>query len=364
MKNKSTQMLVTLGLLVALHIILSRFLSINAWNIKIGFAFVAVFVGAYLYGPIAGAVVGGLGDFLGAILFPIGAYFPGFTLNCALTGVVMGLLLHKKQTPLRIVLTAALNELGISMWITPVWISILYGSPYWPLIISRIPQIAILFVVEIVVIFLMIKVMERIKAPQMMAEKETPKDDIKAMRRELRKSKKAAREALSPEDREVKSLSIVDKIIESEEYRNAKNILIYSAFRGEVSLDGLKEPAERDGKTLAYPLVISANEMTALVPKSEEDWTEGFHGIMEPKKETCPELRPEDFDLVICPCTAFDEHLGRMGMGAGYYDRFLTACTKAHIVAVAFECQKADSVMAQEWDMPMEKVFTEEKVYE
>ena len=62
---------------------------------KIGFAFVAVFVGAYLYGPVAGAVVGGLGDFLGAILFPIGAYFPGFTLNCALTGVVMGLLLYK-----------------------------------------------------------------------------------------------------------------------------------------------------------------------------------------------------------------------------------------------------------------------------
>lgn len=357
-------MLVTIGLLVALHIILSRFLSINAWNIKIGFAFAAVFIGAYLYGPVAGMAVGGLGDFLGAILFPIGAYFPGFTLNCALTGIVMGVLLYKKQTPLRVVLTAAINELGISMWITPLWISILYGSPYWPLIISRIPQIAILFVVEIIVIFLLIKVMERIKAHQMMAETEAPKDDLKAMRKEIRKSKRAAREALSPEDREVKSLSIVDAIIGSEEYKSAKNILIYSAIRGEVSLDGLKEPAERDGKTLAYPLVISANEMIALVPKSEEDWTEGFHGIMEPKKEACEEIKPEDFDLVICPCTAFDEKLGRMGMGAGYYDRFLTACSKAHIVAAAFECQKADSVMAQEWDIPMEKVFTEEKVYE
>ena len=217
--------------------------------------------------------------------------------------------------------------------------------------------------VEIVVIFLMIKVMERIKAPQMMAEKATSTDDLKEKRKELRKAKKAAREALSDEDRTVKSLSIVDSIIGSEEYKNAKNILIYSAIRGEVSLEGLKEPAERDGKTLAYPLVISANEMIALVPKSYDDWTEGFHGIMEPKKETCEEIKPEDFDLIICPCTAFDEKLGRMGMGAGYYDRFLTACKKAHIVAVAFECQKADSVMAQEWDMPMEKVFTEEKVY-
>ena len=364
MKKQNTKMLVTLGLLVALHIILSRFLSINAWNIKIGFAFVAVFVGAYLYGPVAGAAVGGLGDFLGAILFPIGAYFPGFTLNCALTGVVMGLLLHKKQTPLRIVLTAAINELVISMWITPLWISILYGSPYWPLIISRLPQIAILFVVEIAVIFLMIKVMDRIQARQMMNDKEAPVDYIKEERKALRKSKIAARQALSDEDRAIKSAFIVDKIIGSPEYRDAKNILIYSAIRGEVSLDGMKEAAERDGKTLAYPLVISAKEMTALVPHSDDDWTEGFHGIMEPKKETCPELKPEELDLVICPCTAFDEELGRMGMGAGYYDRFLELCTKAHIVAVAFECQKADSVMRQEWDKPMEKVFTEEKVYQ
>lgn len=356
-------MLVTIALLVAMHIILSRFLSINAWNIKIGFAFVAVFIGAYLYGPIAGAAVGGLGDFLGAILFPIGAYFPGFTLNCALTGVVMGVLLHKKQTPLRIVLTAAINELGIAMWITPLWISILYGSPYWPLVISRLPQIGILFVVEIIVMFLMIKVMDRIKAPQMMAEQETPQDSIKEERKAIRKAKKAAREALSPEDREIKSLSIVDAVVGSEEYKNAKNILVYSAIKGEVSLDGMKEHAKRDGKTLAYPLVISAKEMIALIPETEEDWTEGFHGIMEPKKETCKEMKPEDIDLVICPCTAFDEKLGRMGMGAGYYDRFLEICTNAHIVAVAFECQKADSVMRQEWDKPMEKVFTEEKIY-
>ena len=363
MKKKSTQMIVTLGLLVALHIILSRFLSINAWNIKIGFAFAAVFVGAYLYGPVGGAMVGGLGDFLGAILFPIGAYFPGFTLNCALTGVVMGLLLYKKQSPLRVVISAAINELGISMWITPLWISILYGSPYWPLIVSRLPQIAILFVVEIVVTLLLIKIMENIKARQMVEAKSATADTVKEERRTLRKAKIAAREALSPEERAEKSAAIVSKILESSEYVSAKNILIYSAIKGEVALDGLKEPAARDGKVLAYPLVISAKEMIALVPETEEDWTEGFHGIREPRRETSAELKPEDIDLVICPCTSFDEKLGRMGMGAGYYDRYLELCTNAHVAAVAFECQKSESVLCQEWDKPMEKVFTEERVY-
>ena len=72
MKKINTKLIVTIGLLTAIQIVLSRFLSINAWNIKIGFAFVPVFVAAWLYGPVPAMLVGGLGDFLGAILFPIG----------------------------------------------------------------------------------------------------------------------------------------------------------------------------------------------------------------------------------------------------------------------------------------------------
>ena len=196
-----------------------------------------------------------------------------------------------------------------------------------------------------------------------MAEKATSTDDLKEKRKELRKAKKAAHEALSDEDRTVKSLSIVDSIIGSEEYKNAKNILIYSAIRGEVSLEGLREPAEKDGKVLAYPLVISAKEMIALVPKSEEDWTEGFHGIMEPKKETCEEIKPEDFDLVICPCTAFDAECNRLGMGGGYYDRFLPQCRNAAIFSVAFEVQRAESVPHDLLDRQMDGVITEEGTY-
>lgn len=37
---------------------------------------------------------------------------------------------------------------------------------------------------------------------------------------------------------------------------------------------------------------------------------------------------PEKIDLVICPCTVFDEEGSRMGMGAGYYDRFLPLCSQ------------------------------------
>lgn len=152
MKKLNTKLAVTVGLLVAIHIILSRFLSINAWNIKIGFAFVPVFLVAWLYGPIPAALVGGLGDFLGAILFPIGPYFPGFTLSCALTGVIFGLFLHKKQTLPRIVGAVVFNQFGVSLLLTTLWISILYGSPYQALLVTRVVQTALLAAVELTTI--------------------------------------------------------------------------------------------------------------------------------------------------------------------------------------------------------------------
>ena len=70
--------IVYLGVLTALEIVLSRFLSISAWNLKIGFSSVPVALAGMLFGPLAGGIVGALGDLLGAVLFPIGPYFPGF----------------------------------------------------------------------------------------------------------------------------------------------------------------------------------------------------------------------------------------------------------------------------------------------
>ena len=152
MKKISVKMLVFLGLLVALEIVLNRFLSINAWNLKIGFNFVPIAVGGILFGPIGGGIVGALGDFLGAILFPIGPYFPGFTVTSFLFGVVFGLFLHKKQTTPNIIFAVLINQCLLSQCLNTLWISIAYGSPYGPLFISRLVQTGVLIVVQFVVL--------------------------------------------------------------------------------------------------------------------------------------------------------------------------------------------------------------------
>lgn len=151
--NKHLRVLIHVAMLLAIEIVLSRWLSISTQIVKIGFAFVAVAVCGMLFGPIWAAVLGGLADFLGAILFPIGPYFPGFTLSSALTGLVFGLLLYKRSKGwVHVAIAVLIDKLIISLLLTTYWIHALYGSPFVTLLPTRAVQSAILIVVQFVVI--------------------------------------------------------------------------------------------------------------------------------------------------------------------------------------------------------------------
>ena len=147
-----TRTLTMLALLTAMEIILSRFLSLSAWNVKIGFSFVPVAIAGMLFGLLPAAIVAALGDFVGALVFPIGPYFPGFTFTAFLTGAVFGFFLKGKTSVPRVLAAVGINQLILSLLLNSLWISVLYGSPYLPLLSTRIVQCAVLIPVEIILI--------------------------------------------------------------------------------------------------------------------------------------------------------------------------------------------------------------------
>ena len=182
-----------------------------------------------------------------------------------------------------------------------------------------------------------------------------------AERKQQRSAGVAGREALSREERDALSGKIVARILTSDWWKTADTVLAYRAVKGEVSLEGLIPAARAEGKRLLYPLCLGPGEMIALLP-GEDAWKKGAFGILEPIREKSVEISPESIDLLLCPCTAFDEEGRRMGMGGGYYDRFLPRC-RGHIAAVAFEAQKCERIAAEDWDVPMERVYTEAGEY-
>ena len=163
MKKLNTRMITVIGVLIAMEVILSRFLSINAPSVKIGFAFVPCALCAVLFGLGPTVILEILADLLGATLFPSGSFFPGFTLTAALRGLSYGLLLGKKQTPARILMCVLFNQLVLGLCVNTLWISILYGSSFAALLVTRLVPCLVLIPVEFVVITAIVKFGKRIK---------------------------------------------------------------------------------------------------------------------------------------------------------------------------------------------------------
>ncbi len=174
----NTQQLVTMALLVALDIVLSRFGSINLWNTRIGFGFVPIVVAGMLLGPFKAAVTAAVADIIGALLVPTGAFFPPLTVTAVLRGILYGIMLKyvpeylakviddpKKYQKAWIGVCAAttlFDQLAFGMLLQSYWLSLLYGSPYTGMMASRVLQIAILIPVEFVVLIFLPRLTDKL----------------------------------------------------------------------------------------------------------------------------------------------------------------------------------------------------------
>ncbi len=155
MRKKYLFKIVLTGILIALNIVLERFLAYSVWNMTISFGFITVaFAAAFLGLPYAIAV-GGFGDLLGALLFPFGPYFFGFTLTNILVSAIFAIFIYKKATLLNITVSVIINKVLFTLILNTVWISILYRdglSEFFVVLVPRIPQAIILGIIEIIVI--------------------------------------------------------------------------------------------------------------------------------------------------------------------------------------------------------------------
>lgn len=162
-KISTTHRLVLMAMLVAVQVILSRFLSINLWNLKIGFAFVPIALAGMLLGPISAGLTGIVADLIGATLFPSGTFFPGFTLTAFITAFGYGFFLQKKQDMPHILAAVLFSEIVGTLLLNTKWIAILYGTPFIPVLIPRIGQAVGMGIVEIIVIRLLANYVPHLK---------------------------------------------------------------------------------------------------------------------------------------------------------------------------------------------------------
>ncbi len=146
----TTKKLATIALLLALHIVVTRFVAIETQIFRISFSFVPTSLCAMLFGPWIGAVFGFVADFLGMMIFPKGPYFPGFGLNEALYAFIYGMFLYKKNVNFKhIIPCVLLQTLTIDLALSTLWLHILYHNPVWVILSGRIITALVMFPVKI-----------------------------------------------------------------------------------------------------------------------------------------------------------------------------------------------------------------------
>ena len=163
-RQVNVKRLTRVAILLAIEIVLSRFCSISTPIAKIGFAFLPLSIIAMLYGPLYAGFAGAAADFIGAMLFPIGAFFPGFTLTALLTGVTYGLLLHEhEKSTSRIVASTLISQLVFSLGLNTVWLWMITGRGYMAILPTRVAQCVVMIPIQIVAMGIVGKKLELAK---------------------------------------------------------------------------------------------------------------------------------------------------------------------------------------------------------
>lgn len=174
------------------------------------------------------------------------------------------------------------------------------------------------------------------------------------MKAKLRQQALHRRSLLSVEEKNMKSNAIVERLLPLLEGK--KTIGIYIAMPDEVDVTSLLFVYSGVGA----PKVRNTTFMDFFLIHERNDLETGCLGILEPKTNVL--INPNDLDAIVVPLVAFDENKNRIGHGKGYYDRYL-ATTKALKIGVAFETQKVEPFVKSEFDVTLDYIVSESKVY-
>ena len=194
---------------------------------------------------------------------------------------------------------------------------------------------------------------------------DAPVSELFELKTAIRKQAHENRRA--QQEKDTVSQKIVDRFMDLPEYDSSKTVMFYVDVRDEVRTRQALPAALSSGKRIVVPYCVDG-ELELFWLEKMEELELGMYRILEPKNDLRlvenKRLQPTDLDLIMVPGVAFDRQGGRTGHGKGYYDKLLQhARLDAPLIALAFECQIFEKIPAESHDIYMDKVVTEDAVY-
>jgi 5-formyltetrahydrofolate cyclo-ligase len=180
---------------------------------------------------------------------------------------------------------------------------------------------------------------------------------------ELRLKARAARRALSPEERADASTRIARVVLSLPELRDVSAVLAYGAMPEELDPELAITGLFKRGVRLALPRVIGPRKLQLHWWQPGEQLHVTGKGMREPLP-TAPVASVTAIDAVLAPGVAYDRLGWRLGFGAGYYDALFGEFDPSVMkIGVAFEEQVFPELPHDENDRPVDLVMTPRFVY-
>ncbi len=161
---KDTRTMVACAMLLAIEVVLNSVVYLPIGDfLRISFGYLAVAACGYLYGPSPAMLVAALSDILVFMIHPSGAFFPGFTLNAALGGLVYGLTFygHDGVKWPRVLLAQGIIAAGLHIALNTLWLSLLLGKGYLALLPLRMLKNAVQYPIDVTLVYFLLTVLHR-----------------------------------------------------------------------------------------------------------------------------------------------------------------------------------------------------------
>ncbi|MFG0327183.1 MAG: 5-formyltetrahydrofolate cyclo-ligase [Phycisphaerales bacterium JB037] len=196
--------------------------------------------------------------------------------------------------------------------------------------------------------------------------------EIAARKRQMRAEIKRRLAGMTEDARRDGSRTICERIVDGVVFARARTVMMYLPLPNEVDPRGVGEACFASGRSVVVPRIgWEDHSLTPCVIGSFEETVEsGRFGVREPAAGAAA-VEPGEIDLVLVPGLAFDDRGGRLGRGAGFYDRFLRrvardgsggdgedGARRSWIIGVAFDEQMVESVPGDAHDHPMDWIMT------
>jgi 5-formyltetrahydrofolate cyclo-ligase len=174
-------------------------------------------------------------------------------------------------------------------------------------------------------------------------------------KKKLRSEYSALRNTLNLDQVKKASKKILTNLEKIPQFQQAESFFIYVAVGNEIKTQEIITKLLDQNKIVTVPKIVKNKTMIPVQIFNLSSLQKNRYGILEPASN---KKYSKKIDMAIVPGVAFTAEGDRLGMGGGYYDKFLAENSAVYSIAVGYDFQIVKELPITQRDKRVSQVIT------